>query len=315
MTSRPLWSGITTSIRITSGLSDARLEDRVARGAGLADGLDVRPPRRAASRRPGADDRVVVDDQHAHASRPAPRPPRVVPLRLARLDRERAAEQRDPLAHARSRPSRRPAPRPGRSRGRRPRSPPDLPSVRVTSTMLTRWARGVLDDVRERLLDDAVERGLDLGGRRSVDRSGLEVDLDPRLLGEARSSAARAPGRGRSRRAPSGAARPPAGARPAASRRRARARSRDRLARFDAPRAPEPEQDRRQRLARLVVQLAREPPPLELLRRDDPAQRVALDALARGRPPPPRATANVSARRRSSSVKRASGADACRTRR
>ena len=48
------------------GIDRARLEDRLARGAGLADDLDVLLALEQQPQ-PGADDRVVVDDQHANA--------------------------------------------------------------------------------------------------------------------------------------------------------------------------------------------------------------------------------------------------------
>ena len=82
----------------------------------------------------------------------------------------------------------------------------------------------MLDDVRQRLLDDPVERRLDLARQPLVAELRLEVDAHAGLLAERVARAARAPARARSRRAPTGAARPRAGARPGASRRRARAR-------------------------------------------------------------------------------------------
>ena len=233
---------------------------------------------------------MVVDDQDAiiaHALRHLDDERRAGVL--ARLDLERAAEQRDALAHARSRPkppSR--ASRRDRSRGRRPRSRADtMPSLRVEHDAHVPGL-GVLDDVRQRLLHDPVERRLDLGRQAAVAEIGLDLDRGSRLLARTSRRAARARARGRSRRAPSGAARPRAGARPGACD--------DELAHaLPRPRAapassrlllerPEAEQDRRQRLAGLVVQLAREPAALELLRGDDAAERVARDALARGRP-------------------------------
>ena len=114
---------------------------------------------------------------------------------LPRLDLERAAEQRDPLAHAL-----RPKP-PSRSRrveaaavvlDQRRHRPPSCAS----STMLTLPAPRVLDDVRQRLLDDPVERRLGLGRQPLVaercSRS-TAIPSAPRSVSVSRSSAGTRP--------------------------------------------------------------------------------------------------------------------------
>ena len=178
--------GLDAVHRRASARPSPRRRARAARTAGRRrPRRSPRPPPRC--RRLGVEDhaearphqRLVVGDQHPDRSsvttavqrepgadrKPPPgRGPAV----------ERAAEQRDPLAHAdqtvaaRRRPGRRPARdrrRPPRSRSRRPRSARDA-GVR---------AAGVLQHVRQRLLDDAVRRQVDPGGQRprrpSVDDS------------------------------------------------------------------------------------------------------------------------------------------------
>ena len=207
----------------------------------------------------------------------------VVPAPGRRLDRQPAADERDPLAHA----DEAERPRPASPRLEAPsvvldhddrRSPPCARAV-----MLTRAAARVLHDVRQRLLHDPVERRLDLGRQAVARRAGPRRRRRARTARPGSPRAARRRARDRSRRARSGAARPRAGGRPAASRRRARGAPRwpraPRRSRSTVVEVLEAEQDRRERLAGLVVQLAGEPRALELLRLDDAAQRVAAHAL------------------------------------
>ena len=174
----PLPPGMTTSISTTSGFARARLEDRVARRSPPRRRLDVllgveQEPQ------PRADDGMVVDDQDADRSRSGTSATIVVPAPRRDSIRQPAAEQRDPLAH----PDQAERPRrvaPGRSRVRRPRSPPPPPRPCARATMLTRVASGMLDDVRQRLLHDPVERRLDLARQPLVAEPRLELDARAR---------------------------------------------------------------------------------------------------------------------------------------
>ena len=174
-TSMPLWSGMTTSIRITSGFS-ARAWKIASRALPASPTASRSSSRVEQEPQAGADDGVIVDDQDARRSRDRHLGDerRAGLLRSTRL--EPAVEQRDALAHAHRGRSRRRDIAPGRSPGRRPRSPPRPRRPSGSATMLTFRALRVLDDVRERLLHDAVERGLDLGRqalrRRAPTRSG-----------------------------------------------------------------------------------------------------------------------------------------------
>ena len=232
------------------------------------------------------DDGVVVDDQHADRGRrhrSGTSATIVVPEPSAGLDREPTAEEPDALAHADEA-----EPAVARSAGA------EAPAVVLDDrghrrrragvrTMLTCVASRVLGDVGERLLDDPVERGLDLGRQPVVADGRLEVDRDPRLLGERLASRSSAGTRPKS----SSACGPKLDREPAdvlQRRRRAAAAAPAAASRASSSvgRVLDPlqaEQDRGQRLAGLVVQLAREPRALELLRLDDAAERVARDAV------------------------------------
>ena len=180
MPSIPLFPGMTTSIRTTSGLCSMRLEDGALGVRRLADRLDVRLGVEHA-RRPGADDGVVVDDQDADASSQRHLGDERRPRAGRRLDREPPADERDALAHADE-------PEPvvrGRVRVEARAVVLDdrgdaTPALRV-SRMLTRARAGVLDDVRQRLLHDPVERRLDLARQPLVAELRLEVDRDARV--------------------------------------------------------------------------------------------------------------------------------------
>ena len=193
--SSPLCSGMTTSSRITSGFS-ARASKTASRGvAGLADRLDVllgleQQPQA------GADDGVVVDDQHADAHRSGTSATSVVPAPGARLDLEPPVE-----SATRSRMPTSPTPSSRTARGSKPR-----PSSSITAAT-RRPAPGerdadavrarVLDDVRERLLHDPVERRLDLGRQPRLAERRVEVDARcpsaPRTSRSSRSSAGTRP--------------------------------------------------------------------------------------------------------------------------
>ena len=245
----------------------------------LADDLDVGLGVEHAAQA-GADDRVVVDEEDADAhacpaafASPAPRP---------RSSSRRRGATRPSAGRRRARPARacrraRALPSwspPARTPGRRPRRRPTAtPSLR-TSVMLTRRARRVLDDVRQRLLHDPVERGLDLRRQALVAEPRLEVDGE---LGSARRSvAARRSSAGTSPKSSS------ALGRSSTARRRTSCSVATTSSRSAAVAVAgvvgldhvvevlEPEQDRRQRLPGLVVQLAREPRALELLQRRRP---------------------------------------------
>ena len=177
--------------------------------------------------------------------------------------------------------------------------------------MLTILRMRVLHDVRQRLLHDAVERRLDL--RRQAAR------LRARSRSERRCSVCSAN---------DSVSRSSAGTRPKSSSTfglssTARRRTSCSVATTSSRRPAtavcasspssavlerlETEQDRGQRLAGLVVQLACQPAPLELLRRRRRAgTRRARSAAERSTATDAR-VANVSASRRSLSVKRASG--------
>ena len=124
----------------------------------------------------GADDRVVVHDQHADpsasslSSRPAPRPRPSCPApsvdSIASLPSSSPTRSFIPTS---------PSPSLGaacrrRSPARRPRSRRSPSSRVLVTTMLTRVALGVLADVRQRLLHDPVEGGLDLRRRGAACR-------------------------------------------------------------------------------------------------------------------------------------------------
>ena len=148
----------------------------------------------AALRRPGVS--LVGRQRHLSGDRR--------PASRRRLDLERAADEREALAHAERGRARR--------RGHRPASKPRPSSSivaatlrpRCETTMLTCSARRVLDDVRERLLDDAVERRLDLGREALLEvasrRSSRCRFARENVCGEPLERRAR----GRSRRAPTG---------------------------------------------------------------------------------------------------------------
>ena len=181
MPSIPLLPGITTSMQHDVGLVLDRLEDGALGVRRLADGLDVRPPRRARGgarsgrprgrRRRG---RGCVTERHLGDER------RARPVGADSIAQPPADERRRARACRRS-------PRP--SVARPPSGSKPAPSSSTTaatdvalrvSRMLTRARIRVLDDVRQRLLDDAVERRLDLGRQPLVAELRLEVDRGSR---------------------------------------------------------------------------------------------------------------------------------------
>ena len=138
----PLSPGITTSIRTTSGFVLERLEDRPLGVRRLADDLDV-VLRVEQQPQAGADDRMVVDDEHADRSSQRHLGDERRARSRRRLDREPAAEQRDALAHPdEAEPVRRAA------LGSKP--PPSSSTTAATDasrrvrTMLTAWRRACL---------------------------------------------------------------------------------------------------------------------------------------------------------------------------
>ena len=178
--------------------------------------------------------------------------------------------------------------------------------------MLTRLGARVLDDVRQRLLHDPVERGRDLvrklARRRGARAKSTAMPVRRSSVSVSRSSAGTSPksssafGRKLDRQAAHILQR----VRPTSSRRRASA-TRDSSPRALLERA-QAEQDRGERLPGLVVELACEPAPLDLLAAT--TRRSASRATRSERSTATAAReANVSARRRSSSLKRASAAE------
>ena len=147
------------------------------------------------------------------------------------LDLQPAAEERQPLAHAEEAETLAAA-----VVGVKPRPSSSITAVTAPVFAGQDDADGgrlcVLDDVRQRLLDDAVEGGLDLG-RQPLAGSATRGRPACRSARRRCRGGARARARGRSRRAPSAAARRRGGARRAASRRPARGRR-------PAPRARSP---------------------------------------------------------------------------
>ena len=269
------------SIRITSGFSERASKIASSRGARLADGLQVRLLVDQ-HREPGSDDRVVVDDENANRHLTGTSATSVVPSPFAGLDRDRAAEQRQPLAHADQAEA---------VVGVRSGSNP-LPSSSITTATASPLARqqdadrmrlGVLHHVRQRLLHDPVERRLDLLGQAPL--SERVPGNRPRARSARRTSrpAARAPatrpksssafGRRSTRKLPDILQRRDDGSPQLGD-------SGAQLVAFDQVlECLQTEQDRRQRLPCLVVQLTREPAALGLLRLDDPPERIAGDAL------------------------------------
>ena len=246
----PLRPGITTSSSTTSGC--ARPRRAIASSRVAASPTTSKSSSLSSSRRePGADERVVVADQNADRSSHAPSilapsgratgfaarrgadfygaarqtgssAMSVVPAPGDALHLEAAAEQADALAHADEAE---------RALAHRAGSKP-APSSSITRTRRRRRRRrrrcspsracGVLDDVRQRLLDDPVERGLVLRRRASTGERDVELDVEPAPLGDDGRQPLERRLRGRSRRAPAGAARPSGAARRRAPSRRAR---------------------------------------------------------------------------------------------
>ena len=281
-----------------------RLEDARRVRRRLADDLDVRPRfEHAAEARPH--DGVVVDDQDADRHQVTGTSATTV---VPPLDDDSTVSRPPSSATAR-------ACRPGRGRPSRVSSASKpCPSSSITaatlsrprvSRTLTREAARVLDHVRQRLLDDPVERRLDrrrqAARRRASPRSRRGSPVCSVNVVGSRSSAGTSPKSSSAFGRSSTARR-----RTSCSvvddllaqliRRRPRLVGRLRL--LDRLQA---EQDRGQRLSGLVVQLARQALALELLRIDD-ARSASRATRWRGRRRRRHARANVSARRRSSSV-------------
>ena len=253
-----------------------------------------------------AHDRVVVDDRTRMLTGAGTSATTVVP-----------APGRDSIS---SRPSS------SASRSRMPRSPtPSSRTPRVEAGAVVLDHRGhrglpprdrdadvvrvrVLDDVRERLLHDPVERRLDLARQPRLAERRVEVDANPRLLGERlgqpleRGHETEVVEHGRTQLDGEPAhvlERVDDGSRSSASAARAG---------WSASASSSGFRPRRIEVSacRLVVELAREPPALELLRRT--TRRTASRATRWESSTATAArVANVSASRRSSSVKRASG--------
>ena len=167
MPSIPLSPGMTTSMRMMSGLS-ARASKIASRSSPASPtDLDV-VLRLQQQAQAGADDGVVVDDQDADGHRHGTSATIVVPAPSARLDRRAGLPRSaDAFAH------------PDQSEavrlavvGSKPRPSSSIDGSTVASrrvtTMLTLRCAGVLDDVRQRFLRDSIERRLDLCGKPLV---------------------------------------------------------------------------------------------------------------------------------------------------
>ena len=155
-TSRPVCSGMTMSSRITSGLS-ARAWKTASRALPASPTGSMSSSASSRSRRPAADDRVVVDDQDTDAHERAPRPR--ASCRRPGATRSRAGRRPGPAARAcRSRPT------PLRAHGSRVEAGSVVLDHRRHRGLASRERDAdvvrvrVLDDVRQRLLHDPVER-------------------------------------------------------------------------------------------------------------------------------------------------------------